>query len=117
MFKVMIEGKEVGSFRSFVEAFRAMFDRVEEMITRGTSWQMLETTCWIEKDGRYALGFYDARDLAYSMGLLKAGKLQDGAVDLPPEIMETAFASLQTAAFLVDLKERLACLDKTLSRP
>lgn len=64
---------------TFEAAFVAFFDEVKAMVIRGTSWQVLETACWIEgifesevngKIARGPLYFYDAKDFAHDVGIL-----------------------------------------------
>jgi hypothetical protein len=115
MFGLTIEGKEVGKFDTFVEAFSTMFHKVKEIIERGTSWQSLETACWIDCNGKDELMFYDAKDLAYNIGLLKDGELQDGVKELPPKLMEEIFYTLHTAGCIEDLAEMIARFGKALA--
>lgn len=46
-FKVMIELKDVGEFKTFPEAFAFFFDSITEMVRKGTTYQMLESACVI----------------------------------------------------------------------
>ena len=64
-------------YPTFEEAFVAFFRAIVEMVSRGTSYQALETFCWIEGtfeiDGKSVsapLYYYDARDFAYDAGIL-----------------------------------------------
>ena len=75
-FKVFVT-KDISEYPTFEEAFKAFFNEVRAMVTQGTSWQALETMCWIEgvfevegKTLRSPLYFYDARDFAIDAGLL-----------------------------------------------
>ncbi|MBI2064899.1 MAG: hypothetical protein HYT62_02500 [Candidatus Yanofskybacteria bacterium] len=76
LFKVFVT-KDISEHPTFEEAFRAFFNEVRTMVAQGTSWQVLETMCWIEgvfeaegKTLRSPLYFYDARDFAIDAGLL-----------------------------------------------
>lgn len=61
---------------SFKEAFTDMFKWVDNLLkSGGMSYQVLETAIWIERSGRDPLFFYDARDLAYEIGVMVDGKL------------------------------------------
>ena len=85
MYKLVVEMKDVGTFETFSEAFREFFKKIKEITSSGmgTSWQVLETMCWIERhyDETYNivryLYFYEARDLAYRIGLMKEMKIQE----------------------------------------
>ena len=96
-----VAGKDEGPFHTYVKAFANFFPRVTAMLSRGTSYQMLETACWIEGNfgaRRYPLAFYDARDLAYDLGILVGdGELQDPAPDVDPMDVEIAFIKNATA--------------------
>ncbi|MDD5146119.1 MAG: hypothetical protein PHF44_04735 [Candidatus Pacebacteria bacterium] len=115
MFKVTIEGKEVGDFDTFIEAFKTFFDKVKEIIDRGTPWQMLETACWIECNGKNPIGFYAVKNLAYAIGLLKDGKLQDSVRELPQDIMESVFHTLHTTACINDCLEIIKRVTRHMS--
>lgn len=103
MFRVVVAFEDVGQFDDFVSAFRLFYEKVKEMVRAGSSWQVLETMCFIVyvgKDHRIPMGFYDARDFAYSIGLLAGnGELQDIA---PPAegLVEATF--LGVAAHEID---------------
>ena len=83
MYKLVVEIEDVGTFETFPEVFREFFKKVKEITSNGTSWQVLETMCWIERhyDENYNivkyLYFYEARDVAYQIGLMKEMKIQE----------------------------------------
>lgn len=63
--------------KTFEDAFRQFYAEVKKMLAEGTSWQVLETMCFIMyefTEGRTEfytmMGFYDCKDLAYQMGLM-----------------------------------------------
>lgn len=61
---------------TFKEAFADMFKWVDNLLkSGGMSYQVLETAIWIERSGMDPLFFYDARDLAYEVGVMVDGKL------------------------------------------
>ncbi len=66
--------KKIGVYDNFVDAFKSFWSEMMSVLkTTGTSLQMLETANFIIIiDGAHKLpiGFYDARDLAYDIGLL-----------------------------------------------
>ncbi len=100
-FTSSVAGKDEGPFRTYAEAFANFFPRVTAMVSRGTSYQLLETACWIEGDfgpRRIPLMFCDARDLAYDLGVLVGdGELQDPTPDVDPMDVEIAFLKSMTA--------------------
>ena len=64
---------------TFKEAFTQMYKWVDDWVddrfnNGGLSLQILKTAIWIETPTG-PLYFYDARDLAYDMGIMKNGKL------------------------------------------
>jgi len=75
MYKVTIALKDVGTRSNFADAFRLFWEEVMKMLKEGSSWQVLETACWIDNNGK-VLHFYEARDLAYDLGVLRDGELQ-----------------------------------------
>jgi len=71
----IMEGDKPVKCSSFEEAFTAMFKWVTDKInSNDLALQVLETAIWIEING-LPLYFYDARDRAIKMGILKDGKL------------------------------------------
>jgi len=75
MFKLTHNMEEIGDYDTFDEAFIEMYHRVKRDIEEGTSWQLLETACWIEAKTGELMMFYEARDAACISGLLIDGKL------------------------------------------
>ena len=73
--KAIYNLEEIGCFNTFKEAFTAIYYAVkkESVVT----WQLLETALWIIADLPEAnpIYFYEARDLACEMGILKDGQL------------------------------------------
>ncbi len=66
--------QDEGPFSSFKEALENFMDRMKKMIGEGTSMQVVETACWIERRGngaRAPLMFYSAKDFGYKVGLLQ----------------------------------------------
>lgn len=99
MYKLIIELKEVGEYKTFPEAFREMYKRIKEIVKNGTALQTLETTNFIEaeiNEEECPLTFYDCRDLAYAIGLMEDRKLNEGEIFFPPEVeqlVELAFVA------------------------
>jgi len=81
IYKVKVSLEEVGqSYETFAAAFEAFYNATKELVARGTSWQILETACWIEyKD--MPIYFYDARDIACAWKILVNGKIAQPTTD------------------------------------
>jgi len=75
--KVTFAMKEIGCFDTFKDAFVALYCAIKK--ESSLTYQLLETATWIISDVPQAVPiyFYDARDMAYNMGILKDGKLVD----------------------------------------
>ncbi|MBI2058061.1 MAG: hypothetical protein HYT63_03745 [Candidatus Yanofskybacteria bacterium] len=99
MFKVVVAMEDVGTFKNFGEAFKVFFDKVKELVGQGASLNVLETTCWIEYS-KIQMYFYDARDLAYKVGILKGkGELVDPLPKIDHLVIDVAFAERALVAF------------------
>lgn len=73
---VSLDGTPRMERKTFKEAFTDMFKWVDDLLQKGQmSYQVLETAIWIEVTSGQPIMFYDARDLACEMGILKDGKL------------------------------------------
>lgn len=97
---------------TFEAAFVAFFNEVKAMVMRGTSWQVLETACWIEgifesevtgEICRAPLYFYDARDFAYDVGILAASDGKAVIADPLPSVPLEKVANVYTEAGLQEL--------------
>jgi hypothetical protein len=73
MFRAVFEMNEVGIYPTLKEAIKALWDRIMEGIKNRTlvTYQVLETTCWIEDGGKHLFDFYGARDYAYDAGWIQ----------------------------------------------
>jgi len=90
-FKVVVALEDNGSFESFGEAFKVLFEKVMKLVAESTSFQVLETACWIEYAGT-KMYFYDTRDLAYRVGVLKGkGELVDPLPKIDSFVVDLAF--------------------------
>ena len=76
LFRVFVT-KDISEHPTFEEAFKTFFEEMRALSVQGTSWQVIETMCWIEgvfevngKTLRSPLYFPDARDFAIDVGLL-----------------------------------------------
>ena len=79
MFEATYQLKSLGKFQTFVEAFKVIYDTINDAIklNEPLSWQVLETTTWIESDSDNAISpimFYEARDKMCREGYLVNGK-------------------------------------------
>ena len=73
---------KVGDFDTFPDAFTKLYHMLTKDLEKGTSYQMIETTIWIHPEGwPTPIPFYEARDIACWMGLLKDGELNPDFVD------------------------------------
>ncbi len=122
-FRVFVT-KDISEHSTFVEAFVAFFKAVTELIDQGTSYQVLETFCWIEGifdfDGKIAkmpLHFNDARDFAYDVGILidpvdnhSMPTIADPLPEVLPVSVEALFiiSGLNELAQLAELKAERA---------
>ncbi|MBI2676858.1 MAG: hypothetical protein HYX21_02860 [Candidatus Yanofskybacteria bacterium] len=99
MFEVVVAMETVGKFPNFQEAFRVFFDKVKKLVGQGASLNVLGTTCWIEYSN-ILMYFYDARDLAYKVGVLKGrGELVDPLPKIDHQVIDVAFAERALVAF------------------
>jgi len=74
MYEAVFALESLGRFLHFEEAFKALYYKIES--ESNLSLQVLETATWIkEESSELPIMFYDARDLACKLGLLKYGKL------------------------------------------
>lgn len=77
MYELTYGLQTIGKYKTFEDAFIALYNRLnKDMEGPGMSWQLLETAVWIMEPGEdLPTMFYDARDRACRMGLIKDGKL------------------------------------------
>jgi len=74
MYEAVFALESLGSFSLFEEAFKALYHKIKS--EPNLSLQVLETATWIrEESSKVPIMFYDARDMACNLGLLKDGKL------------------------------------------
>ena len=99
MYNVKVDSKELNGFITFTEAFKSFFQEVKTLVSGGAALQILETWCWIEieygspEKGKAMMNFYQARDFAYAIGLLREeGELQENTIEPLPELVEMAFS-------------------------
>lgn len=114
MYTVAMYLKDIGSYPTFYEAFKAFYEAVKASIKEGTSYQALETACWIEHNNE-PLYLYQARDLAYKLGILKGeGDLQEVPPDqqIPPEVFEAFWELVQLGNDIQLLEELTKLFEK-----
>ena len=77
IFKVVIQMEDKGSYLSFKEALRVFLSESDRIVKEGTSFQVLESMCWIEfnDDPKTIMYFYALREMADELGILVDGKL------------------------------------------
>lgn len=73
-YRVFVELKDIGGYNNFGKAFGALHAGVKNLLAKGTSWQVLETACWIDCSG-FKMYFYEARDIAYCFHIMDDGKI------------------------------------------
>lgn len=112
---VTIGLKDIGVFNNFPEAFKKFWTEVLKTLEEGTAWQVLETMHWITRISdkiQLPIFFYDARDLAFDIGLLTPS----GQPKTPPiindqptvdgwqEMVRETFVSVAKSAVMADYK-------------
>lgn len=100
MFQVLVSLNELGTFESFNEAFKLFWKKIREVVReKGASYQWLETSNFIvlkKGDIEHPVGFYDAKDFAYEIGLLAGnGEIQENANE-PDAVRTEAFFVLNS---------------------
>ena len=91
MYELTYALQKVGSFKTFEEAFVALYRRLKKDLEGpGMSYQLLETAIWIESPKSMGpIMFYDARDSACRRGLLVNGELNKDHWAVKNESSET----------------------------
>ena len=99
MFKLVIELKDVDTKvgSGFGEVFELLFREIKAQNGRGTPLQIIAEANWIaiQQPGRdeEVLGWFEARDVAYKLGLMEDGRL----VDPLPKISDAQFLAALAA--------------------
>lgn len=77
MYKLTYVLEKAGEYKTFEEAFTELYRRLNiDLENDNMSYQVLETMIWIEVPNSMSpMLFYDARDHACRIGLLKDGKI------------------------------------------
>ena len=118
-YEVMINLEVRGEFNTFKEALLFFMQEVKKEIEMGTSWQVLETTYFLTfkyKKSEVALSLYDARDFAYSVGLLHGeGEVNENFSDEKEEIIEIAFLSSALNCSVKELANEFKKVESSLS--
>jgi hypothetical protein len=69
MFGATYGMKTLGEYPTLKEAILALIQEVRKGLENRTlNYQLLESACWIERDGGYLYDFYQARDRAWDEG-------------------------------------------------
>jgi len=77
MYKAVYNLAELGTFDTFKEAFKAIFDELKKAIDNKEPilLQNLETTIWVENlNTKTPTFFYESRDLAFVEGWIVGGE-------------------------------------------
>lgn len=121
MYKLTMELKDVGEYQTFPEAFKELYKRLTKMLEEGMAEQML-SAIWIERKigaVECPLMFYDARDLADEIGLLKDGKLQEISLDPHKEnLIEIAFlkSAVKKNEFIIETDAKIRQLKAVIAQ-
>ncbi len=114
-YEIMINIEKRGCPRkSFKEAWLAFMEETRKELQKGTSWQVLETTYFLIfkfNENELVFSFYEARDFAYTIGLMKNGEIHS---DYDDTIMEPtvrrilgAFKHKNISDCIKDIQERI----------
>jgi hypothetical protein len=115
VFSVMFNMEDVGVYENFTDAFKDFWARIMADLDSGTSWQALESFHFIiqiEGKSHIPMGYYDARDLAYDIGLL-APNGEDRPTLLDAPTVEN-WEELVEAKYLSVIVEYVGSLDRDL---
>ena len=117
-----VEWNDEGPFSTFKEALANFMLRMRKLVNDGTSMQAIETLCYVElKCGEHQvpLFFYDVRDFAHQVGLMKDGQLVPDAPEPDASVIGKIFAVsmiMGEAEMLVrDTERKLANLAAAVS--
>src|SRR3989344_4718034 len=84
-----------GPFATFKEALTNFIERMRKLVSEGTSLQIVETCCFITAKhyrGEIPMLFYDVRDFAHQVGLMRDGKLVPDAPEPDASVIGKIFA-------------------------
>jgi len=123
MFKVVIGLKNKEFFQTFGEAVGALMAKIREIAKEqgGLSWQWLETTNFVEHDVympkekmivKCALNFFDTRDIAHRLGIMKNGQVVKNPPDVPPLLINMIFLTV----FIESMEKMMKKFDEMKAR-
>jgi hypothetical protein len=119
MFQVKVGMEDLGEFPKFIDAFKLFYSKVLEEVKRGASLQWLETSNFLVYQGEgfvQPMDFYDARDFAYTIGLLAGeGEIQDGVEEPATETIEATYAGVAKEYLKSQLRELSSATEAALS--
>lgn len=76
MFELTYNLEVVGKYKNFSDAFIELYKKLKEDLKQGISYMLLENAIWIKSPfSDHPIMFYEARDIACNIGLLKDGVL------------------------------------------
>ena len=97
--------KSVSEHEKFADAFKAFYDGIQKLVEEGTTYQVVETLCWIECKEKGGAGnplyLQDVINLGHQLGFLVNGEI----VDPLPEVSDEF---INACATLVNLPRLIA---------
>ena len=98
-----------GPFTTFKDALDNFIKRMKALIEGCTALSVIEQACWIERESngaRIPLGFYDARDFGFKVGLLNDESVFQPDVAEPDQILVsdvyTAVVAVGSAGLFIE---------------
>lgn len=113
MFKVVVAMEDVGQSESFPEAFRVLYEKLNEAGKDGLNLGFLDTV-WMEYpvDGEgLVMNFSQCRDVACALGLLKERRLQEN-IEVQADLVELFFVLAHCANKGTDTARYLRMLEQ-----
>jgi hypothetical protein len=103
-----------GICKSFKEAWTTFMKEMRKETQDGTSWQVLETTYFLTfkfDENELVFSFYEAQDFAYTIGLMKDGKINGAYNDavMEPLIRQVLreFGNKNVSECIKDIQEKI----------
>lgn len=116
MYEVIISFEHVGKYESFKEAAIKFFEGIKAVLDKGASWQWLETMNFLVRtspgESEGVMLFYDARDFACNIGLLKNGEIQPDVAEPAPEVVSQAYKKCFEEMELAQRQELVVMLEQ-----
>ena len=114
MFSVMLELKEGEPVPTFLEAFRTLLEGIEKQLTRGTSWQVFETTNFLARTlpngSCQVMNFYQAKDFAIIQEILVGKEISPDAKEPTEAELDQAFTLATAENMAAEIQDQLELL-------